>query len=975
MTFDPTQFGATPVSGTQTDSGSGTFDPTKFGATYVPTTTDQTEQGTSGIFGTTNNDAGLFTSPKTFAQNIGNNLVKNTGEEISNAFNIQNTSEEDYANQEAQTVNPLGKFVGSTIVPSDYSSGVGSDVAHQAIKGAVNTVTGAVSTAYNIGSFLYNANVHPIKTLQTIASDPVGFVAALVPDSLKEVLQGVTSAGKDAWNGNWSAAAGDVGTGVQRAWTSFLDNPVQEVLKYSLVGDLLEAPAIIGGEMGAEDAATAGKSIKNIPGNTANMVKSIYKPYSKAFDIAKQAKTEGVTAAAKGVIGDVSQTLTKIFNTVKTSGQMFTQGGRSTILAGQSLTAFKAVKANMDIQDYESQLQSMDKNTPEAQALQVKLDQANIDKETATKNFSGLQYTTANYLNKILGQKYTDPESINSDLKTNLSGASIQKDASYKNSFNKPDGTPINIKDVSDFTDSLRNRADVIGQKTGNGPIAEATRAFANGMDLRQNISSAGDVPQYIDSEVTSKFNEDPNNSKLSPNAQLVLKAQLKDQITKDVYSQMKQSNLDMKSFNKPITAEDLQGNFNTFLNKKIGTDTSSLSHHFFSDDASGKSADSGYQSVMKENLNRDNPDGYKDFQNGNQQYKNLLSLDVFKNTDGTPKTFMNVDDFLSYAVKNWDSVQKLDPQLQIKIEQSLASKVLNDAIDPKTQTVNLGKLQDSFNYYKSYMKDIPQIRQILNENTLDLSKLATENPELKAQIYSMYGKTPEEVTNANSTVPVKEGEITQTEQQLKQAQGAQKIVGTDPQEIIANIKSIKSVADYNKFIENSSIKDPVQIGKLLKQDAFERNNPDPQNLTIEGMQKTFDDLNSNFNGASAKIRGKFFPKEEQVKIDTAQKTFDDLAELQKTIPKTSTALGRILQGVATGITFALGWHFQTIRFGAHLLKTPSTGETSAPLTESDFQKVLDDKNTPSVAKTTIQRIKDNYLLLSTGYASVKNKK
>ena len=957
-------------------------------ANLKPVTTDTSSQsgGTSGPFGTTQDAGGLLKNPITSLQNIGNNAVNNTINEGKSAFNISDTSYEDFANQQ----NQANDFGLTGIQQSDFSSPFLQDVATQGLKGLANVPIGTASMIGNIGTFLWNANVHPLKTIEKVASDPVGFAFGLIPDSLKQVASGVLSAGKDGWEGDWSKAGSDLGSGIKNAWTAFLDNPVQEVLKYSLVGDLLEAPAIVGGEMGAEDAASAGtKSLKNVPGNVADMTKSIYKPYSAAWDVAKtgaknikeEGLGKGLVTTGAGILQDVTKTLKNTFNTVKTSAQMFTQGGRAMILATQAENAFKLTKSNMDVNDYESQLQKLDANTPEAQALQVKLDQAKLDKQTAEQNFSGLQYTMANALDKMLGKKYTDTNSISSDLQSNLSGSKVQTEASYKNSLYKQNGTPnpdpINIRDVSSFTSALRNRADVLGANMSNGADAADLRTFADGLDLRQKISAAGGLKAYVEAEVQKQFSQQSSKVgnatvKSNPSVDEAIQNEIRQQVTKEVGSQIKSAKIDPNSVNTPLTADQLQHIWSDYLNGNGLMKPSSRSHFILGSDTSGMSADNAFQDVMKDNLTRDNPNGYKDFKNGQQQYKDMRDLDVFKNSDGTPKTFMNSDDFIKFAVKNWDAVQKLDPQTRVNIQQTLASQILHDAIDNTTKTVNTEKLQESMQKYKNYFPDIPQIKQILNENTLDLSKLATNNPDLQAQVAKLYGKTPEQINASNASLPAKETEITQTEQQLKNAQQAQKVVGTDPQEILTNISNIKSQKDFDNFLANSAEKDPVKIGQLVKQDAFERNNPSGK-LTIEGMVKTYEELNNAFSGkgVSTKIKSQFF-SDTETEIQAPLRVYEGLAALEKTIPKTSTALGKIAQGIATGVTYAMGWHFQIIRFGAHLLSSPKVNDNFKLLNEDDFRQVIDDKNTPAKAKTILDKIKTDYLLMSSAYTNTK---
>src|ERR1035437_2304432 len=689
--------------------------------------TTQPAPGTSGIFGITQSSPELGLSntikdPKTVVQNIGNNAVKNTTDEVTNAFNIQNTTFQDFSDQQ----NKANDFGFTGVMPEDFTSGFVKDTAMQVGKGIANVPVGTASMIGNIGTFLWNANVHPIKTLETVASDPVGFVAGLAPDSAKQLLAGVFSAGKDAFNGDWSKAGGDINAGVQRGWTAFLDNPVQEILKYSLIGDLLEAPAMIGEDMKTPNPSAGTKGLGNVPGNAANMVKSIYSPYSAAFDVAKTGveniKTKGVAegtgATVTGLLTDVSNTLKSTFDTVRTASQMFTQGGRAMILAGQAKSAFDLTKSEMNITDYESKLQAMDKNTPEAQQLQIKLDQANMDKEAALKNFSGMQYTIANSLNKALGLKYNDISSVNADLESNLSGSMAQKDASYQKSLFKPDGSPIQIDNIHNFTDTLRQRADTLGLNTANGADSADLRTFAPGLDLRQEISSAGGLQQYIDAEVGRRLNAKGD---MPPAARQLALETMKDSVTKEIYGEMKKSGLDVASFDKPLTAQNLQQIWSSYIKGNRLGETNSRSHLIFTEDKLGASADTAFQDTMKENLTRDNPNGYKDFQSADSQYKDLLKTKVFENKDGSPKTFMSVKEFTDFATNHWDAVQKLDPQTQIKIEQSIASQLLNEAIDNKTQTVNTDKLAKSFAEYKNYLKDIPQVRQALNENTIDL--------------------------------------------------------------------------------------------------------------------------------------------------------------------------------------------------------------------------------------------------------------
>ena len=935
-------------------SSSGAFDPATLAPGYTAPSADSSQPAPEGLAG--------YLDPKGYvddAMKLGN-IGINTSNAVKGAFNTSDTSEQAFADKEGQA-NDKVPFAGSPTAVQPEDLRTGKDL----LKGLANVPVGTSNMIGNVGSFLWNANTHPIDTLSTVASDPVGFVLGLVPDSFKEVASGYLSAGKDIVTGQGMSKAGsDLMTAHNKAFIAFLDNPVQEMLKYSIVGDLLEAPAQVGAKMASET----------------------FKPYTAAADLVKGAAkntselgaAEGLAKTGQDALSGVSQTLTDIGSKTKTGLQMFTQEGRKMILAQQATDQFRLTKSEMDIKDYESQLQAADRNSDTAKQLQIKLDQAKLDNQTATKNLAGMQYTIANALNKSMMQKYLTVDSARADLSSNIEGSALNKDLSYQSALNRPDGTPIKLNDISDFTNSLRQRAETIGEnQTGNAPTK--INNFADGLELRQNISSAGGIKAYIDAETAKRIAEIK-----APAAQELARqsGQISDQVQAEVTAKMKASGLDPKSFEKPITAKNLQFLWHSFQNSIMDDGVTPMAHFLNAEDSAGKPADSAYQDVMKNNLNRDNPNGYKYFQQGEDQYKNLKQLDVFKDKFGNVKNFDGVSDMIKTMKGNWDAVKQLDPTTQLKIQQTIASDILNQAIDHRTGTVNINTLETKLDANKDYLTMVPQVVQAMKEGTLDLGKIASTDPKLQSQIQELYGKTPEQITADNAAIPAKEGEIAKTADELKQAQVAQKIVGTDPQEIIKNIKGLKSVKDYENFMDKSGLlagtyeKTAIKMGQIIKQDAFERNNPvdasGERTPTISGMLKTYQELQSTFKDASPQIREKFFPKEEQAKIDTGLKAYSELENFEKSTTKIPTKLGRVLYGAALGITTYLGWHFQAIRYGAKLLGGGGTEIPNEPLTAADFQKVIDDKATAPKTKTMLQNLKESYLGAASGYQSVQ---
>lgn len=856
-----------------------------------------------------------YVNPKGYGDDLNkiSSIGQNTMKRIDNLNNIQAESAPEYAaRMKAEKVFGLP----TSVNPEDLNGGIFPSWLALG-KGAANVPVSAVNLAKNVGSFAWNSIFHPVDTASNILSDPVGFAEGMISEPLKDLFSGLlVSPINDVMGGNSEKVAGDMQAGIQKAWTSFLDDPVGSIIQAKFMKDFATNPK-----------GTASQ----VANDTVDLMK-------KPAQVIKDTAVKGPEATLKPITDGISN----IWNGLKTTQSLFTKAGRSKVAATQAGELYSAAKATFDIQNYQEKLQALDINSPQRDLLQSKLDQAKADLEQSNSNLGAMAYKLLNFTKGVFDKNnYQTASDFSNELGGSLDTKQTEKDGRYQQALTKPDGTPIPITDVSSLTDALRAKADVLGKKGQGRGAVDATKNFADALDLRQQIHEAGGVQQYIDREVQSRISGDKTFGNAAPrgDALAVVQNKIRNDVIQELSQKVSKSGQPTEFFSSPLSAHDLQQSMSAFFDRSVPDSDKSLDF-FLNSDKYGPTVKGSAEEVMKTNLERDNPAGYTYKTQADAKNVELNKIaSTFKDKQGNVRTFDTNQDMIDFATSHWGDLQKM-PELVLPMQNTIASKILSDAVDPVNGEVNYTKLESGIKKYGDYLT--PQQLQILKEHTLlpKLNNMVISDEGVSNGIKEMIGMN----TKVNDTTE----QIGNLEDQIKLTADQQKVVGIDPESIVRNIEGLKSEADLKSFIQSSGITDVKSLGKLYQQSVFERNNGvGGKDMTPESLVKTFDDLISFGKGSKTYAQGlknSFFDKADQQKFITLRDTAEAVKDLYSSIPSSQSGSNRLLNGVSAAIFTSMGWHLAGIRAAFQALKVNKPGTPDNSLTEDRVREILMEK-------------------------------
>jgi hypothetical protein len=798
-----------------------------------------------------------------------------------------------------------------------------------AAKGVANALPALAYSAADVGTFLWNVNNHPINSAIKILSDPVTFAGGLLGDAITQPLSGLAQGANDLATGKGGKQAlQDAAAGVKKGAVAFFDDPITSILQTKFAKDFVEEPITTTKKM--VDSAT--KPLQKVAGTVA--------------DTAANIKDNGLAGGISAQVKDMSSAFSNKLAALKTGLSMFTKDGTAKVTGAATQESFGYAKAFFDVQNYQDQLKNADVNTPEYNDLTAKLGQAQRDLQVSQENLKTMGFGLIKQQKETFdGGGFDNHQAATDALSQKVSELNAQKDQTYQQAYNKPDGSPIQVNDTTPLVDALNNRANTMGRGGFFSGTVGALRDFANALDLRQKISSAGGFDEYVQSLVDAKtkagtvdgkytsgegyaFDPTKNPELMSPETE-----KMRQDTEAEVYKQMQSTGRDNTFFEKPMTAQELSNSWTQFYKRTAPGSNETIGYQL-GNDQGGSSVMGAKEQVLKDSIEPVNPGGYKYKTDADALWKQ--HDEAAKTFDG--KNFSSLDDLGNFAAKNWDAVKRLAPDLLLKLQNTLVSHVMTQAINESTGEVDYGVIQKGLAKYGDILNSFQQ--QVLKTGSLvpDLGKATVDDPKIAA--------TLKPLSDQQTGITAKQEEINTLEQQTKDAAAKQKAFGTSPNETIGAIEGIKDSAGLQAFMDASGIKDPKEVGKMYLQSLYENKFPigleEPSLDSLIDTAKQAQELGrgTNSHTDAPKIQSTFYDPKTIQSLKDIQGLAERAKELQN-VEGMSTAK-RLLSLGLTGLAVTVGWHGTAIASMMKALSPVSVGETGEPqITSTSINKAM----------------------------------
>jgi hypothetical protein len=880
--FDPTQFGATPVTPTSgsapASSDAPSFNPAQFGA--IPINSDTS----------TNSMAGA-TPP---AKNAG--FFQPTVDRAKQFVNNDQQSLADFATQKAsQGIFGIGAAAPATA--DDLTSGVigapTGDSQNWGVFGgfkiptkvAANVFTDVPNLIADVAGFSWQTFAHPVDTIKNIASDPVGFAEGMLGDAVTQPLEGLATAVKDLVQGKGGEKAGaDAVAGFQKGMIAFIDRPITSVIQLQLAKGLATDPI----------------------GTTKEVVKSSIdnatKPWQAAYNFIKDPK-QAVTDAANAIQNK--------WDAIKNIPTFFTKDGMTKIAQGMGNQILQHVQNNLKINDLQTKLQSLDTNSSEYANTQDQINMAQQKVDNARTSITGLVSAIANKTGEIFsrgGYKNT------TDFTTDANGVVDQmyKSKNYVGALN-PGGQAVNVSDVSPLTDYLKTQGDKL-EAQGN-PDAKTFQNAASELQLRHDITQAGGEQGYIEQQVQQKMQEANIDPTQNPGKAQLAEAQFKQEATDELQQKIATK---PAFFTRPLTADDLYSYVNN-LGEKV---SSNFGSKLIADqNTDGSTAKSITLDVIKPDLAKVDPNAPANLDNENTKFSALKNIwDGWKD-----KTFNNVKGMVDFITsdKNWSDFQNFPQEMISKFQNTLASYITDSARNPDG-SINFNKLSSMTQQYSPYLT---------SNHTGPLSELSYAN-SLPENVAS----TPQISDDLKNVMQAK-GELSQNEQELTEAQSKAEalkanmdVVGTTPEEIATNLKGIQTMDDLNNFMKASNVSDPKVLGDLITgtlYDQMQQQFGTNKGVNFQQLTKLVEQTRNigNDSPLGQQLKDALFSPEDQKALETLETQSQKLSDMFDSKGITPGAK-RLFHAAFSAAASVLGWHVTAIRSFFEAVKPNANGDT-----------------------------------------------
>lgn len=803
-------------------------------------------------------------------------------------------------------------------------------------KGLVNAVPALAYSAVDVGTFLWNVNNHPVNSAIKILSDPVSFAEGLLGDAIKQPLYGLAQGANDLATGKgWKQALQDAGAGIEKGAIAFFNDPITSILQAKFAKDFIQEP--IKTTKSISDSAT--KPLQDIGRNIAETADKSIRGVADTGSL-----REGVKQGVMQQVQQMSSQFASKLNGLKTGLTMFTKDGAAKMRGAATQESFNYAESFFNVENYKEQLKNADLNTAARANLEAQLSEAQSNLETSQRNLDAMGKTSAVQQRDAFQQNaYENPQAAADSLSQKVSSEKEAATNEYKQAFNKPDGSPIQIGDVKPVVDALRAKADKMGEAGVGSPVTKVVRNFADALDLRQKITAAGGVEAYVEQLANEHVKQNTTGGKytssdgypLDPNNQQHMGGEmgaLREKFAADVHKQMQGTGQDSAFFNKPMNAQEFNTAWSQFYNQRLPNSNDTIDYHL-ANDTGGSSAVGAKEQVLKDSIQPENPAGY--------QYKQQADAAWKKNNEAAKlfegKKFSTFDKMGSFVVENWAAIKQHAPEMVQKLQNTLVTNILHENIDSATGDVNYNGIAKGLEKYSSVLNSFQQ--QVLKTASLysNLGEVTISDPVIAENLKGAMA--------AKEGVTAQEQGVQTLEQQTKDVAAQQKIFGTNPEEIVTNMKKLKSEEEVQSFMKASNGQDPLTLGKSYIQSTFENNYVDGK-PTLEGMIKSVKEakqLGDQSNTASGSIKDTFYGKPGggvrmgldhlEILLERA-KAFQDVEGMP--------AVKRVLSvGLATGMSM-LGWHKSAIATALSAISPASVAETGkAQVTREMVDKAM----------------------------------
>jgi len=455
---------------------------------------------------------------------------------------------------------------------------------------------------------------------------------------------------------------------------------------------------------------------------------------------------------------------------------------------------------------------------------------------------------------------------------------------------------------VSDFFGSIKDKlGKSYEDNLGNAPIK--LDGFFTGMDKMQTY-----LKSISDSKTIKALNPILENLKL------------RDMVTK--YS------------------GDEKGFFNEMAKKGIDPEFSSLAEYQKEYPAMTSENFKGTRNVIKETIKSNNMDALKMYDKTitpelktsfREAIKSEYGDATLKNLDETDKAWTDLmsnplvgkeSPTLLDIQKNWDAFNKNAEQ--IPEGQKMIEKLQNYTTEQILK--NAQKPDGSFNV-NTINEGVKKFGNVLG----DESKAKLEGV---VNLHNVLGST---IESSKGIVESKKGEVSSTkidlkklEEEQKQIKSDSKSVGENPDAVIKNIKSIKSIKELNDFVSKSG-QDIEGIRKVIIQAIIEKADPkllEDKNVPFDVNKtgeviKQLEEIGKSEDGVEyKKVNNRIIGEDGMKALKELKAKYEEYQKLKTASSK--SAAGRMMKGVFGAILLAMG---HTLWGGLEVVRAATGGK------------------------------------------------
>ncbi len=304
-------------------------------------------------------------------------------------------------------------------------------------------------------------------------------------------------------------------------------------------------------------------------------------------------------------------------------------------------------------------------------------------------------------------------------------------------------------------------------------------------------------------------------------------------------------------------------------------------------------------------------------------------------------KTFNNTGEMIKFVTseKNWNEFKANFPsEIVSKFQNTLASHIIRIS-ENNDGSINFGKLQNNIEQFSSNLTSSQKNALSELHYTSSLPQTVANNPQVSADLQNILGLKNEK-TLAEQGIQTTEGKIDQLKANMK-------VVGTTPEQIATNLKSIQTMDDLGQFMKAAGITDPKQLGEIIKGTLFDQmqqqfgSNKGIDFVGLTELVRRTRDIGKE-SPLGQQLKDSLFSKEDQSALEKMETDTQDLMKLFNKEGVTP-ALKRTFHALLSAGAATLGWHVTAARNFFEAIK-PNSVTHETPMTEAGLRSMADEK-------------------------------